>query len=108
MAPIEDSPKPPPCRITLTYPVLNEMSRLIVFCGAGAGKKPILEAVLDGKDAKAIEGDGIEKAAEGAKAASVEMVDPAPYPCGAARTKEGGDSLVWVVDADAAEGAIVC
>jgi 6-phosphogluconolactonase len=43
---IEDSPKPPPKRITLTYPVINHASR-VVFVAAGKGKQNILKLVLD-------------------------------------------------------------
>jgi 6-phosphogluconolactonase len=38
---LQDSPKPPPRRITLTYPVLNNGKRIIV-CGSGSGKKDIV------------------------------------------------------------------
>eukprot|EP00585_Thalassiosira_rotula_P008820 CAMPEP_0196140976 /NCGR_PEP_ID=MMETSP0910-20130528/8145_1 /TAXON_ID=49265 /ORGANISM="Thalassiosira rotula, Strain GSO102" /LENGTH=280 /DNA_ID=CAMNT_0041401961 /DNA_START=122 /DNA_END=964 /DNA_ORIENTATION=- len=106
VAPIEDSPKPPPCRITLTFPVLNEKSRQVIFCGAGASKCPILQAVFE-TDGVATEDQGIAEKVDGAKAVEVVMTDPAPFPCGMVRTEKGGDSLVWVVDADAAENAIV-
>lgn len=104
VASIDDSPKPPPSRITLTFPVLNKLSRRIVFCGAGSSKRPILKAVFG--NAKQILGAPIEQIVDGAKALDVEMRNPPPYPCGMVRTDHGGDSLVWVVDADAVEGAI--
>ena len=46
VAPIEDSPKPPPKRITLTLPVLNKAHR-IAFCLVGEGKQEMLSKTLD-------------------------------------------------------------
>lgn len=46
---IEDSPKPPPRRITLTLPVINHASR-IAFVATGAGKVHTLSAILDSPD----------------------------------------------------------
>jgi 6-phosphogluconolactonase len=46
VAPIEDSPKPPPKRITLTYPVINHAAR-IAFVAAGKEKQDVLKQVLD-------------------------------------------------------------
>lgn len=43
---IEDSPKHPQKRITLTYPVLNHAAR-IAFVATGAGKQDTLHTVLD-------------------------------------------------------------
>ena len=43
---IEDSPKPPPRRVTLTYPVINHAAR-VVFVATGAGKVEILPRILD-------------------------------------------------------------
>jgi len=43
---IEDSPKPPPKRITFTYPVLNHAAR-VAFVATGAGKVDTLNSILD-------------------------------------------------------------
>jgi 6-phosphogluconolactonase len=42
--PVTDSPKPPPERVTLTFPALNN-SMEILFVAAGAGKASVLDAV---------------------------------------------------------------
>jgi 6-phosphogluconolactonase len=47
--PVYDSPKPPPDRVTLTLPKLNE-SRRIVLLATGAQKAPMLARVLAGPD----------------------------------------------------------
>lgn len=46
VAPIEDSPKPPPRRITFTFPVLNHAMK-IAFVAAGGSKQDVLAQVLD-------------------------------------------------------------
>lgn len=43
---LDDSPKPPPTRITLTYPVLNHAHR-VAFVSSGESKQEIMEKVLD-------------------------------------------------------------
>jgi 6-phosphogluconolactonase len=113
VAPIDDSPKPPMSRITLTLPILNMYSRHIIFCGAGSSKLPILDAVFktpinwlvhESQDFTCQSMQGVLQADETAnQKATVEMVDPAPFPCGMVRPEgEGGnDRLVWIVDHDA-------
>lgn len=46
VAPISDSPKPPPKRITLTLPVVTHGVR-IAFLSTGEGKKEILQKIFD-------------------------------------------------------------
>ncbi|TFY79735.1 hypothetical protein EWM64_g4275, partial [Hericium alpestre] len=43
---LDDSPKPPPKRITFTFPVINHAVR-VAFVVTGEGKKEILQSVLD-------------------------------------------------------------
>ncbi|KAK5990206.1 putative 6-phosphogluconolactonase [Cladobotryum mycophilum] len=46
VAPIEDSPKPPPKRITLTLPVVTHAVR-VAFVATGAGKSEIMKKIFD-------------------------------------------------------------
>ena len=43
---LEDSPKPPPKRVTLTYPVINHASK-VAFVATGEGKQGILSEIMD-------------------------------------------------------------
>ena len=99
VASITDSPKPPPSRITLTFKVLNTMTRHVIFCGAGGSKGPIVRNAfisLDPSDAKyEVDGGALYKV-------TLEK-DPAPYPCSMVVPNIAGEtnSLTWLVDADA-------
>jgi len=51
---IKDSPKPPPERITLTFPVINSSSNIAMVV-AGAGKAhPVHVALGDGQDSQVL------------------------------------------------------
>jgi 6-phosphogluconolactonase len=77
VAAIEDSPKPPPKRITLTLPVLTHANH-IAFVATGAGKKEVLKKILDTDEGRSL-------------------------PCGL--VNEGGrDKVSWFTDASAVEG----
>ncbi|RMZ85081.1 hypothetical protein DV738_g59, partial [Chaetothyriales sp. CBS 135597] len=77
VAPIEDSPKPPPRRITLTLPVVLASFK-IAFVATGAGKKEILKKILETEEGHSL-------------------------PCGL--VNEGaGEKVSWFTDAAATEG----
>lgn len=48
---IRDSPKPPPRRITFTFPVLASAGA-IAFVAEGAGKAPVIDEIFNKKDSK--------------------------------------------------------
>jgi len=75
VAPIEDSPKPPPRRITLTLPVVTHSVRL-AFVATGAGKKDIMKQIFE-------DGNGL--------------------PC-ALVNEATGDRCSWFTDSAAVEG----
>jgi 6-phosphogluconolactonase len=77
VAAIEDSPKPPPKRITLTLPVLTHANK-IAFVATGGGKKEVLKKILDTDEGRSL-------------------------PCGL--VNEGGrDKVSWFTDSSAVEG----
>ena len=97
VAPIDDSPKPPPRRVTLTLPVLNTLTRNIIFCGAGESKSLIVKDTFS-----SIEFLKEERNTTSYQAA---LTTPAPYPSGMVTPCVAEDSesnsLTWIVDVDA-------
>lgn len=47
--PVENSPKPPPKRITLSLGAINH-ARKVAFVATGAGKQDMLQRVIDNKE----------------------------------------------------------
>ncbi|KAL8950099.1 MAG: hypothetical protein Q9222_003844 [Ikaeria aurantiellina] len=77
VAPIEDSPKPPAKRITLSLPVVTHGTR-IAFVATGAGKKDVLKQIFDTEEGRSL-------------------------PCGL--VNEGGaEKVSWFTDTGAVEG----
>jgi 6-phosphogluconolactonase len=62
VAPIRDSPKPPPERVTLTLPVVRR-ARLTLLLATGAGKRDALARALAGDESipLALLGDGLDE-----------------------------------------------
>lgn len=79
--PIEDSPKPPAKRITLSLPVVTHALK-IAFVATGAGKKEVLRSVFEG----GLDGN------EG-KGLPIALVNEA-----------GGERVSWFVDEEAVQG----
>lgn len=94
---LEDSPKPPPKRITLTLKFLNEHTRNVLFCGAGSSKAPILKSIVGTSKHLDTKGDPTDPT----KHYQVD-IQPA-YPCGSVVPQE---SLTYLVDADAVKGVL--
>jgi 6-phosphogluconolactonase len=87
---IEDSPKLPPQRVTLTFKVLNSMTRHVIFCGAGSSKTPILDKVFVDYKQDAASGSVQEYTAA--------YADPPPFPCAMVQP---GSPVMWIVDEQA-------
>ena len=107
VAPITDSPKPPPNRITLTFPVLNKMTRHAIVCGAGGSKGPIVEKVF----AKVATATTAYSVAKGTQYSVQMQRDPAPFPCAMVDPNVPSETepatLTWIIDADALQAANV-
>ena len=76
---ISDSPKPPPRRITFTFPVL-ENAKSIAFVATGAGKAPVLAEIFSGQS---------------------------QLPCALVNDIKSGTTINWFVDSPAVDGVDV-
>ena len=74
VAPITDSPKPPPNRITLTLPVLNH-ARNVAFIVAGSNKAEVVKKILEDRE---------------------------KLPSGLVQPQSNGGKLYWMLDSEAA------
>ncbi|ETN37269.1 6-phosphogluconolactonase [Cyphellophora europaea CBS 101466] len=79
VAAIEDSPKPPPRRITLTLPVVTHAVK-IAFVATGGGKKDILKQIFETEEGRSL-------------------------PCGLVNDG-AGERVSWFVDDAAVEGVV--
>ncbi len=61
--PIDDSPKPPPKRVTLTLPVVTHALK-IAFLATGEGKKEILHEIFDTDEGRALPSGLVNEAAQ--------------------------------------------
>ena len=110
VAPITDSPKPPPNRITLTFAILNQYTRHVIVCGAGTSKGPILQKVI-AQISVSDQGQATTKAYTVDKGIKYEVQiqrNPAPFPCAMVEpnvTSSESSTLTWIVDADAMKAA---
>jgi len=77
VAPISDSPKPPPKRITLTLPVVTHGLR-IAFVATGEGKRDALRQIFDTEEGRSL-------------------------PCGLVNVG-GAEKVSWFTDTKAADG----
>jgi 6-phosphogluconolactonase len=77
VAAIEDSPKPPPRRITLSLPVVTHATK-IAFVATGGGKKDVLKKIFETEEGRSL-------------------------PCGLVNDG-AGDKVSWFVDDAAVEG----
>jgi 6-phosphogluconolactonase len=104
VATITDSPKPPPERVTITFPVI-QAARMVMFVAVGAGKADMLPLILGNHQSRSIAQhenhvsvrmsvgnarDGITPADMSLPCAKVCNLSPAPA------------SVLWIVDNAAA------
>jgi len=79
VAAIEDSPKPPQKRITLTLPVVTHACH-VVFVATGEGKRGVLKTIFENPE------EGL--------------------PCSLVNVEAGGDKVAWFVDHKAVKGVV--
>ena len=104
VAPIDHSPKPPPRRITLTLPVLNQQTRHVIFCGLGSSKATVLQNIFqplvptnnkDNDDSKQDEIQHYKATLQPSPTLPCAMVQPQHH--------QPHATLTWIVDSAALE-----
>ncbi len=89
VAGIVDSPKPPPERITLTFPLLNA-AREVVFIAAGAAKAPLFLEALRAPGTATVGKEEQDGSGTGAGGVGVGVREGLPYPAFQVRPTSGG------------------
>jgi 6-phosphogluconolactonase len=110
VAGIDDSPKPPAKRITLTFPVLNSKTRHVIFCGAGNSKSPILKKIFSSVSLDTAPAASSESVSSKRCRYKAKMAVPPPYPCAMVSPNTSSDfdnSVEWVVDTEALSDVII-
>jgi Glucosamine-6-phosphate isomerases/6-phosphogluconolactonase len=114
IAPVLDSPKPPPERITMTLAVLNNRTRFVVFCGTGSSKGPIVQKVFGRVTPQARELTQHSEGSSSIVSYSATLADPPPFPC--AMVRPAGETttedpnltrLTWILDQEAMVGVTI-
>jgi len=108
---VQDSPKPPPRRISLTLPVINA-SKCIIVCGAGSSKKDVVRQCFQqpvsvtssnsGTTTSDVTNNISKSSSSTLWTGRAQLLDPPPYPCAMVRPSASG-VLSWVLDTQAAQ-----
>jgi len=97
VAGIDDSPKHPPKRITLTLKTLNDHTRDVIFVGAGSSKSPILQDIFETVTFEKKTAVAVDQ-----RNCNIVMKDvKVCHPCGMVRPRHG--NLYYITDSEGTE-----
>ena len=102
---LNDSPKLPLQRVTLTLPVLNHMSRDVIFLGVGASKRHIVQEIFQYMEHVDLHQEATTGETTKAWKEFVGVLGDlkiTSYPCAMVRPQGMHCSLSWILDEDAA------